>query len=194
MMRVLKREDIPTTGTDFFLIDQVVAQMLREIRESNVNVFALILWAGFRQTTLPYVKKRRRSGVSGWSFSQKFKLLVDSIVGFSFFPIRVISVAGLLTAFMGFGYALLVIVNHFWQDEPVQGWSSLIVTVLIMGGLNLAAMGVLGEYIWRALDEIRGRPIHTIEAVFGLDSTVDGSLDIPRQTPIVSNANVTDQV
>jgi len=194
MRRILKRNDIPVDGADFFLIDQVVAQMLRGIREANVNVFALIQWAGFRQTTLPYVKKQRRSGISGWGFSRKFKLFVDSIVGFSFFPIRAISAAGLLTAFIGFGYALFVLIYYFWQDVTVQGWSSLIITILIMGGLNLAAMGVLGEYIWRALDEIRGRPIHTIEVAFGLDRTVDGNLDIPHQTPIVSNANMTDQV
>lgn len=192
MQRILKRRDIPITGADFFLIDWKVAHLMRGIRETNINIFAYIQWAGFNQTTIPYTKKSRLRGISSWSFARKIKLFIDSIVGFSYQPIRFMSVIGLLTALIGFCYAIVVAINHFWQDVPVQGWSSLMVAILIMGGLNLAAMGVLGEYIWRALDEIRGRPIHTIEAYFGVDHNVVGNLDASHNPTCVSKENMTD--
>jgi hypothetical protein len=94
------------------------------------------------------------------------KLIIDSIVGFSYAPIRAMSLLGIITAFAAFVYGIGVVVNYF-LGAPVEGWSSLMTVVLFVGGINLAGMGVLGEYVWRALDEIRGRSLFLIEAEFG---------------------------
>jgi hypothetical protein len=120
------------------------------------------------------------------------KLIVDSIVGFSYAPIRAMSLLGIITAVAAFVYGIGVLVNYF-LGAPVEGWSSLITAVLFVGGINLVAMGVLGEYVWRALDEIRGRSLFLIEAEFGgspagasapapSDPGADGMLGRVRET------------
>jgi dolichol-phosphate mannosyltransferase len=182
MQRILKRSDIPAAGADFFMIDKQVVDLLRRLTEVNVNVFALIQWAGFRQTTINYAKQARQRGKSGWSLSKKIKLFIDSIVGFSYFPIRLFSVVGSTIAIVGFIYALIVVVN-FFLGRPAEGWSSTMVAVLVIGGANLVGMGVLGEYIWRALDEIRGRPAFIVESTFG---EADGEA---RDAALLSNGN-----
>jgi dolichol-phosphate mannosyltransferase len=166
MQRILNQKDIPATGADFFVIRRNVVDVLCGFREANANVFALIQWMGFRQATVNYVKRARERGRSGWSLSKRIKLFIDSIVGFSYFPIRLVSLAGLITGLAGFVYAIVVLLNYIY-GAPAVGWSSMMVAVLVIGGLNLTGMGLLGEYIWRALDEIRGRPSFIIEATFG---------------------------
>jgi dolichol-phosphate mannosyltransferase len=166
MSRVIARTDMPPMGADIVVFDRRVADALRGLRETNANMFALIQWTGFRQSYLSYVKRSRRHGSSGWSFRRKVKLVIDSIVGFSYAPIRAMSLLGIITAVAAFIYGISVIVNYF-VGAPVQGWSSLMTVVLFVGGINLMAIGVLGEYVWRALDEIRGRSFFLIEAEFG---------------------------
>jgi len=166
MSRIMERADMPPMGADVVVFDRRVADALHGLRETNANMFALIQWAGFRQSYLSYVKQPRRHGSSGWSFRRKLKLVIDSIVGFSYAPIRAMSLVGVITALAAFVYGIGVFVNYF-LGAPVEGWSSLMTVVLFVGGINLVGMGVLGEYVWRALDEIRGRSLFLIEAEFG---------------------------
>jgi polyisoprenyl-phosphate glycosyltransferase len=166
MSRIMERSDMPLMGADVVVFDRRVADALHGLRETNANMFALIQWAGFRQSYLSYVKQPRRHGSSGWSFRRKLKLVIDSIVGFSYAPIRAMSLLGIITAVAAFVYGIGVVVNYF-LGAPVEGWSSLMTVVLFVGGINLVGMGVLGEYVWRALDEIRGRSLFLIEAEFG---------------------------
>jgi polyisoprenyl-phosphate glycosyltransferase len=177
MSRIMERADMPLMGADVVVFDRRVADALRGLRETNANMFALIQWAGFRQSYLNYVKRPRRHGSSGWSFRWKLKLVIDSIVGFSYVPIRGMSLLGIITALVAFVYGIVVFVNYF-LGAPVEGWSSLMIVVLFVGGINLVAMGVLGEYVWRALDEIRGRSLFLIEAEFG-ELPVDAPVPAP---------------
>src|SRR5262249_41903618 len=165
MSRIMDRTDMPM-GADVVLFDRRVADALQGLRETHANMFALIQWAGFRQTYMTYVKLPRRHGSSGWSFRRRLKLAIDSVVGFSYAPIRIMSLVGIITAFAAFVYGIAVCVNYF-LGAPVEGWSSLMTVVLFVGGINLIGMGVLGEYVWRALDEIRGRSLFLIESEFG---------------------------
>jgi dolichol-phosphate mannosyltransferase len=102
-------------------------------------------------------------GKSGWTFRKKMKLVIDSITSFSHFPIRLMTYIGFIAAFSGFVYALFVIYN-FVLGQPDSGWSSLMVVVLILGGFQLIMAGILGEYLWRAVDESRRRPQFLIES------------------------------
>jgi dolichol-phosphate mannosyltransferase len=130
---------------------------------------------GFRQSSVTYTKQARLHGRSGWSLEKKLKLLVDSITSFTYLPIRVMSYAGFVFAIAGLVYALVVVINAF-RGTPAQGWSSLMVVVLVVGGIQMMMLGVLGEYLWRALDESRHRPRYLIEAVTGpLVAPVRGS-------------------
>jgi polyisoprenyl-phosphate glycosyltransferase len=161
--RAVGIREIPGTGTDFFLIDRGVVDALGQFKEGNIDIVLLITWMGFRQTIITYDKQSRVYGRSGWSLKKKLKLAVDSVASFTYLPIRIMSYLGFLVAFAGFLYAGLVVANAL-SGDPVEGWSSLMIVVLVVGGIQMLMMGVLGEYLWRALDESRRRPRYLIEA------------------------------
>lgn len=177
MRHVIGIEQMPATGADFFLIDRRVVDAFRQFNESNISLFALITWMGFRQATVAYVKQARLHGRSGWSLEKKFKLLLDSVMSFSYLPIRLMSYLGFSIALLGFIYAGLIISNAF-AGRPPQGWASLMVVVLVIGGIQMLMMGILGEYLWRTLDESRRRPHYLIEAT--IDPKPDAVSTRPR--------------
>lgn len=162
MRKIVGIQSMPATGADFVLLDRKVVAALSQFRENNVSVMALLTWMGFRQTTLTYDKQARLHGRSSWNLEKKLKLVADSVVSFSYLPIRVMSYLGAAVALAGFLYALHVI-RFALTGHPAQGWASLMVVVLVLGGLQMLMMGVLGEYLWRAFDESRRRPMFLIE-------------------------------
>ena len=163
MRRIVGLRQMPSTGADFFLIDRRVIDAFNQLNENNVSIFALITWMGFRQSEVSYDKQARLHGSSGWSLEKKLKLVVDSVTAFTYLPIRLMSYVGFGIALLGFIYAMIVIINAL-LGRPPEGWSSIMVVVLVVGGIQMVMMGVLGEYLWRALDEARGRPRYIIEA------------------------------
>jgi dolichol-phosphate mannosyltransferase len=163
MRRVVGMRDMPATGADFFLVDRRVLDQFRQFAESNTSVLALLTWMGFRQTTISYTKQARVFGTSSWNLEKKLKLVVDSITSFTYLPVRLMSYVGFSVAVLGFAYAAFVIATAL-LGNPVQGWASLMVVVLVIGGVQMLMMGVLGEYVWRTLDESRRRPRYLIEA------------------------------
>jgi dolichol-phosphate mannosyltransferase len=175
MRRVVGIKEMPATGADFFLLDRKVLDAFHKFRESNVSIPALLTWMGFRQTTIAYDKQARLHGKSGWSMAKKLKMVVDSVTSFSFLPIRLMSIVGFIMAIVGFLYAGLVVVNAL-SGRPPAGWASLMVVVLVVGGIQMLMMGVLGEYLWRTLDETRRRPQYLIEAKFDSESAGDGEV------------------
>jgi dolichol-phosphate mannosyltransferase len=162
LMRTFAMPEMHRRGADFLLMDRKVIDAYNAIPEKNTSFLALILWMGFRQATIEYDKQARFAGNSKWSISKKLKLFADSIVSFSYAPIRCMSWLGILVSILGFLYALFVFVNGL-RGATITGWASLMVAVLILGGLQLVMLGILGEYIWRAYDEGRGRPRYIIE-------------------------------
>jgi dolichol-phosphate mannosyltransferase len=164
MRHMVGMKEIPARGADFFLIDRVGIEAFRRFSERNVSVLALITWLGFRQEYIEYDKQPRRAGQSGWTLSRKIKLVVDSITAFSDFPIRLCTYAGLALL-----AASLVLLVASIAMLPQLGGGVLFLLFLIVGlaGLQLLAVGVVGEYVWRALDESRRRPPYLIEAVAG---------------------------
>jgi dolichol-phosphate mannosyltransferase len=169
MRRVVGIAEMPATGADFLLMDRRVLEAFRQFGESNASVLALITWMGFRQVAIPYDKQARVHGRSGWSLAKKVKLVVDSVTSFTYLPIRAMSYVGFAVSLAGFAYAGHVLLNRL-RGHPAEGWSSLMVAVLVVGGTQMLMMGVLGEYVWRALDESRRRPRYLIEAVASQES------------------------
>ena len=163
MRHVLGMKQMPATGADFFLIDRKVVDAFCQFGEANTSILALITWMGFRQEKILYEKQPRQHGRSGWNLGKKIKLVVDSVTSFSYFPIRVMSLLGFGVALFGFIYATVVVINGL-AGRPPDGWASLMVVVLVIGGIQMLMMGVLGEYLWRVLDEARRRPRYIIEA------------------------------
>lgn len=154
---------LPPRGADFALLDRRVIDALIHSVGPDPSIGADIATLGFRQTEIPYTKAARRFGSSKWTMGKKLKAFADAFVGHSFAPIRFMSYAGMLSAVLGFGLALLIIVMRLMNETPVAGWASLMVVVLVMGGLQMTMLGVLGEYLYRTLREARGRPLYIIE-------------------------------
>lgn len=162
MRRFVGLKDMPAEGADFMLLDRRVAEALREFNEKHFSVFAMITWMGFPQAGVIYDKKARLHGKSGWSLEQKLKLALDSIVSFSYMPMRLISGLGFLSTLAGTAWLLFLTLMPPVLDLG-DGWTKFVAALLIVSGLQWMMMGVLGEYLWRALDEARQRPRFIIE-------------------------------
>ena len=163
MRHVIGMRDMPATGADFFLVDRAVVDAFRQFGERHVSVLGLITWLGFSQDRIEYDKQPRLHGVSGWSLKKKVKLVLDSLTAFSSLPITVcwilgvcLVIASLLGAALGFAGL------QFGVLTPVA--VVLVASVTGVGGLVLLMLGLVGEYVWRALDETRRRPRYVIEA------------------------------
>ncbi len=164
LMRWLALPEMHAEGADFVLLGRNVIDAYNAIAEKHTSVFAVILWMGFRQSSLAYVKQARHAGRSRWTLAKKLRLAIDSIVSFSDLPIRALSVLGLLMAAGGLLFVSIVGVGR------LSGWAiagtgfAAMMTVLLVGqGLILIMLGILGEYLWRTFDQVRGRPKFIIE-------------------------------
>ncbi|MEB3100936.1 hypothetical protein [Ferviditalea candida] len=115
---------------------------------------------------MPYVRQQRKLGKSKWTFSKKIKLFIDSFVNFSYAPIRFMSIIGFITAIFSFIYGLFVIFNALFGKTDVQGWTTIIALITFLLGLIMVMLGIIGEYIWRILDETRNRPSYIIDEIF----------------------------
>ena len=164
MRHVVGMKEMPARGADFFLIGKPVLDAFRQFRERNVSVLALITWLGFRQETIEYDKQPRAAGRSGWTLARKIKLVVDSVISFTDLPIKWCSYAGAALI------ALSIVVGVLGLTQlPTLGAALLLILAAVFGlaGLQLLALGLVGEYVWRAFDEARGRPQYIIESVVG---------------------------
>lgn len=159
---------MPDLGADVFLADRAAIDAYKLLPEKHTSIFMAFAWLGFQQAQITYVKEARHQGLSGWTLGKKIKLLIDSIVSFSDVPIRVMSALGFVIAFLGFLYAIHVFYNYL-LGSPVEGWTSLTVFILVIGGVQMMMLGVLGEYLWRTFDESRRRPRYIIEEKVGVD-------------------------
>ncbi|MFH1078534.1 MAG: glycosyltransferase family 2 protein [Patescibacteria group bacterium] len=162
-------KDMPKGGFDYVLFDRAVADIVRTTRERNSHIMTFLLWTGFAPKILPYVRRQRRAGTSKWTFSKKLKLFIDSAIAFSFVPVRAMSAIGLATALLGFLAAAAVVADRVLRGTPVQGWTSLMVVVLVVGGMQMLMMGVIGEYLWRTYDESRKRPSYVVSDTINLE-------------------------
>lgn len=169
IMNYLTTVKVPPLGADIFLADRVVLEAFKKVNEKHTSVFMVLAWLGFNQSTIQYVKEARLSGKSKWSLGQKIRLTLDSLLAFSDIFIRYMSVLGILTAFIGFVYSLFVLWGSI-NGAPIEGWSALIIVILVIGGIQMIMLGVLGEYLWRTFDESRKRPRFIVEYKIGLES------------------------
>ncbi|MBI4688809.1 MAG: glycosyltransferase family 2 protein [Nitrospirae bacterium] len=175
LVRKFALKNMPEMGTDVFLIDRKVVDAVTSMKEKNTSIFGLILWSGFKQTIITYKKGSRYKGVSKWTPGKKIKLFIDTFVSFSFFPIRIISVIGILIALFGFLYATFIVFNKLFFAKPIEGWASLMVVLLVVFGIQLIMLGILGEYLWRSFDESRRRPPFIVAENIGFEEKGSGS-------------------
>ena len=165
LMRKLALHNMPKGGFDSFLIDRQVIDFLVNMQESNTSLMSQILWAGFETATIPYIRKKREIGKSKWTLSKKIKLVYDSLLSFSYFPIKIITNVGFITFFVSIILLIITIYKRIAGIIDVEGYTSLIMIMLMGFGIIMLSIGILGEYLWRTYDAARNRPPYIIENV-----------------------------
>ena len=170
----------PPQGADFALLDRRVVDALLESVGTNPSLGGEIARLGFRQTEVLYTKEKRQFGHSKWNLERRLKAFADAFVSFSFKPLRAMSYLGMICSLLGFVYALVIIILRLVASTPLMGWASLMVVVLVIGGIQMTMLGVIGEYLWRTLEESRRRPRYFLEDSYGLETSEDGKRGISK--------------
>lgn len=166
LARLLVSKNIPPAGSSMVLIGSGPLKMMSRYKERNVALEGLFANMGFPHAYVPCERQPRLVGQSKWTLGKKIKLFIDSILSFSYVPIRVMSLLGLLLAVSGFAYALVVVIGRLTGWVAAGAGFAALMTVLLVGqGCILLMLGVLGEYLWRTFDEVRGRPRYIIEEI-----------------------------
>ena len=157
---------MPNGGFDFLLLDKKAVNVLNQIDERNRFFQGDVLWLGFNTAFIPYRRIKRAIGKSQWTLSKKIKYFIDGLLNTSYVPIRLMSFLGLCFSFVGFLYSLIIIYSRFVNNTPFNGWAPIMILLLIIGGMIMVMLGIIGEYVWRAYDETRKRPIYIIKDKF----------------------------
>lgn len=165
IVRKFINKSMPAGGCDCYLIDRQVIEVLERLDEKNSSLTLQVLWAGFKTEMVYFDRRDRTKGVSRWTFAKKFKLVLDSMMSFSYIPIRVMTYVGIVFDILALILFISVIVEYFTVGTPIAGWSSLMCVELCSSGLILTTMGILGEYLWRTLDAARNRPPFIIDEI-----------------------------
>ncbi|MBI5965116.1 MAG: glycosyltransferase [Chloroflexi bacterium] len=165
LVRRLAIPQYPSGGFDFFLVDRQVVEELNRIHEKNTNIMTLIFWLGFQPTLVSYTRQSRKKGKSRWTLGKRVKLFVDTFVAFSYFPIQILSALGFLVAFGAFLYGAIIFITWMFYGIEVMGWVPTMIVLTFTAGIQMTMLGILGEYLWRTLDETRSRPHFVIDEV-----------------------------
>jgi len=169
--------DFPPGGFDFVLVGRRVADLLARMAERNSYIYGQVMWAGFERRVLYYDRGPRASGSSRWTLAKKLKYFIDAFTAFSYLPVRAASLLGVLLAVAGFGYAAVVVVWHFAGRIKEPGFAALMVALLIVSGVQLVVIGVMGEYLWRVLEESRRRPAFVVDQTLNVEQPIVARAD-----------------
>jgi dolichol-phosphate mannosyltransferase len=162
----LSYPQIPSGGFDYILLDRNVMDAFNSIDVRNRFFQGDILWFGYRSAFIPYTRQKRTIGRSQYNFAKRMKNALDAILDSSYLPIRFISGFGLVTAVLGFIYALTVVYARLMHQIPFTGWAPIMVAVLVIGGMLMLMLGIIGEYVWRIYDEVRKKPNYVIRETY----------------------------
>lgn len=165
LIRKFALKNIPPGGFDFVLFDAALNKEVVEMSEKNTNTLFLLPWLGYPYVTIPYVRQQREIGKSRWTTSKKIKLFIDSFIAFSYAPVRIITICGVLLGAGAFIYAIYVLYARLSGQIDVEGWSALMFILLLVSSFQMVAIGILGEYLWRTLDAVRKRPPYVIDSI-----------------------------
>lgn len=165
LIRKIVNKNMPVGGCDCYLVDRKVIEVLERLDEKNSSLTLQVLWTGFRTDKICFVRQDREIGRSRWTLSKKIKLVMDSVMSFSYFPLRFMSGLGLIFNVLAVILLVNVLVEKFTRGTPIVGWASLMCVILCASGVIMLMLGTLGEYIWRTLDAARTRPPYIVDEV-----------------------------
>jgi dolichol-phosphate mannosyltransferase len=163
--------NLPPDSGDFSLMSRRVVRALGAMPERNRYVRGLRSWVGYRQIGLPYEREARHKGVTKYSFRKLFHLAYDGIFSFSYVPLRAITIIGFLGALLSFVAVLVVVYLRLFTNLSIPGFASLASIVLFLGGVQVMALGIVGEYIRRIYDETKERPNYIVSEEGGFTET-----------------------
>lgn len=164
--RILKKItniNIPVDTGDFRLIDRKIVNDLKNMPEQNKFLRGQIAWLGYRQTSIFFERDERKFGETGYPFSKMLKFALDGITGFSDVPLQFVTKTGIFISFISFLVILYAIFSHFILQRTITGWTSLIISSMFIGGVQLISVGIIGEYISRINKNVQNRPLYIID-------------------------------
>ncbi len=153
---------IPVDTGDFRIIDRKVVDVLKQMPEHNKFLRGQISWIGFNQTYVTYDRDVRQSGSTGYTYKKMIRLAIDGITSFSNFPLKVASICGFVVSGIAFLVMIYALYSRYITKDYVEGWTSTIISVLFLGGIQLISIGIIGEYISRLSENARNRPLYII--------------------------------
>jgi polyisoprenyl-phosphate glycosyltransferase len=162
--------EIPRNTGDFRLLDRRVVEVLKQMPERTRFMKGIFAWVGFRQTFILYDRAERYKGRTKWNYWRLWNLAVDGITSFSVLPLKVWSYVGFSLAIAAFLYAMFLIIRTLILGIDVPGYASLMVATLFIGGVQLLTLGIIGEYLGRVYEEVKGRPLYLVRASYGVDA------------------------
>ncbi|MCC0176079.1 glycosyltransferase family 2 protein [Waterburya agarophytonicola K14] len=161
---------IPANTGDFRLLDRKVVEAIKKLPERTRFMKGLFAWVGYKQTSVLFDREPRYSGNSNWNYWKLWNFALDGIISFSFLPLKVWSYVGVSISLVSLFYALFLVIRTLAFGVDVPGYASLMVAILFLGGVQLITLGVLGEYLGRVYEEVKGRPLYLIREKYGFDS------------------------
>ncbi len=167
VIRSMSKVDIPTDTGDFRLLSRRAVEALQKLPEQNRFMKGLYAWIGYQQKAVHYRRDPRQAGITKWNYWRLWNFALEGITSFSEIPLKVSSYLGLLIAVIAFIYGLIIITKTLMFGEPVQGYPSLMTVILFLGGVQLMALGVIGEYLGRMFMESKRRPLYLVNQYKG---------------------------
>jgi polyisoprenyl-phosphate glycosyltransferase len=169
LFRCMTATEIPLDAGDFRLMSQRAVEALQSIRERNRFIRGLAGWIGFRQTSVTYVRDVRQAGETKYPLKKMLRFALNGLLSFSVVPLQLASYLGFLISSIGFFYIVYAIGLKLFTDQVVLGWTSVMVAVLFLGGVQLVSLGIIGEYIGRIYEEVKQRPLYVVDEAKGFE-------------------------
>jgi len=165
IVQKLALKNMPDGGVDSYLIDRQVIDFLVNLNQKNSPLTELILWSGFDYASVYYDRQKRTAGKSRWTFSKKIKMACDSLFGFSYVPVRFITCIGFIAFILSVIWTIVLIIRKLVGSITIDGYTSIIILLLLSFGIVMLSIGIIGEYVWRALDAAKGTPVFLIDEI-----------------------------
>jgi len=182
-LRWMSEIDIPVDSGDFRLMDRAVVDAFKSMREETRYIRGMVAWIGFKQCALPYEREARFAGSGNYTFRRLVKIALDGMLSFSSRPLALSTQFGVIVTGFAFLYALWIVANKlFLPSRIIEGWTSVLVAVVFMGGVQLISIGVLGSYLGRVFYETKNRPLYFVAEKHGFDGQDAGSPLGPDET------------
>jgi hypothetical protein len=162
-MKRVSAVDIPADTGDFRLLSRRAVEALKPLREQHRFMKGLFAWIGYPQVAVPYQRDERHAGHTKWNYWKLWNLALEGFTSFTTGPLKVATYLGLVVAAFAFAFAGFIIYKTLVFGDPVKGYPSLMVVILFLGGTQLVAMGVIGEYLGRMFDESKRRPLYFLK-------------------------------